>query len=97
MPSNIITAGDATNGLIYTGGNDNTLTLQTGPSGAKVNAVTNNHYTALDWANTGNAPSSLKRSITRLLRKHGAKTWGELKKAYPEIQSHFDWPPPDIP
>ena len=39
MPSTLITAGDVTTSLVYTGGNDNTLTLQTGPSGAKVNAA----------------------------------------------------------
>ena len=40
MPSTIITAGDAiAGGYSSTGGNDNTLTLQSGASGAKVNAV----------------------------------------------------------
>ena len=40
MPSTIITAGDVTTSLVYTGGNDNTLTIQTGPSGGKLNALT---------------------------------------------------------
>lgn len=41
MPATTITAGDATNGSAVTaGGNDGTLKLQTGPAGAKVDAVT---------------------------------------------------------
>ena len=40
MPSTLITAGDVTTSLVYTGGNDNTLTIQTGPSGGKLNALT---------------------------------------------------------
>lgn len=39
MTQTTITAGDATTGLAYSGGNDGTLAIQTGPNGAKVNAV----------------------------------------------------------
>jgi hypothetical protein len=39
MTTTTITAADATNGLVQTGGNDGTLTLRTGPSGGKVNAL----------------------------------------------------------
>lgn len=38
MPT-LITAGDGTNGVVVTSGNDNTLTIQTGAAGAKVNAI----------------------------------------------------------
>lgn len=39
MPTNTITAGATTDAFSTTGGNDGTLTIQTGPSGAKVNAI----------------------------------------------------------
>jgi hypothetical protein len=39
MTQNIITPGGASDPLAFTGGNDGTLVLQTGPSGAKVNAL----------------------------------------------------------
>jgi hypothetical protein len=39
MTQTIITAGDATNGLVQAAGNDGTLVIQTGPNGAKVNAL----------------------------------------------------------
>lgn len=39
MSQTFITAGDASAGLVSTGGNDGTLVLQTGPAGSKVNAI----------------------------------------------------------
>jgi hypothetical protein len=39
MSQTIITAGDAVNGLSQAAGNDGTLAIQVGPSGAKVNAI----------------------------------------------------------
>jgi len=39
MTQTIITAGDASAGLVQQGGNDGTLVLQTGAAGAKVNAA----------------------------------------------------------
>jgi hypothetical protein len=39
MASTLITAGDASNGLVQTAGNDGTLVIQSGPAGAKVNAI----------------------------------------------------------
>jgi len=39
MTQNIITPGGASDSLVFTGGNDGTLLIQTGPSGAKVNAL----------------------------------------------------------
>lgn len=38
MPT-LITAGDATTGLVQTAASDGALTLQTGPAGSKVNAI----------------------------------------------------------
>ena len=38
MPT-LITAGDATNSFVMTAGNDNTITIQSGPNGGKVNAL----------------------------------------------------------
>lgn len=38
MPT-LITAGDASAGLVQTASNDGALTLQTGPAGSKVNAI----------------------------------------------------------
>lgn len=38
MPT-LITAGDASNGVVVTSSNDNALTIQTGPNGGKVNAI----------------------------------------------------------
>ena len=40
MSQTIITAGDASAGLIQSAGNDGTLVLQTGAAGSKVNAIT---------------------------------------------------------
>ncbi len=39
MPT-IITAGDASNGLAFTAGNDGAVTIQSGLAGAKVDAIT---------------------------------------------------------
>jgi len=39
MSQTIITAGDASSGLVQAAGNDGTLVLQSGAAGAKVNAV----------------------------------------------------------
>jgi hypothetical protein len=39
MPSSIITAGDASNGLVVASGNDGAVVIQSGPAGAKVNAL----------------------------------------------------------
>jgi hypothetical protein len=39
MSQTIITAGDASAGLVQSAGNDGTLVLQTGAAGAKVNAI----------------------------------------------------------
>jgi hypothetical protein len=39
MTQNIITAGDLSNPIVFAGGNDGTLVIQTGPAGAKVNAL----------------------------------------------------------
>ena len=39
MPQTIITAGDATNTLSITGGNDGTVVIQSGLAGSKVNAL----------------------------------------------------------
>ena len=39
MTATIFTAADATNGVVTTSGNDGTLKLQTGPNGAKVDAL----------------------------------------------------------
>jgi hypothetical protein len=39
MPSSIITAGDASNGLVVASGNDGAEVIQSGPAGAKVNAL----------------------------------------------------------
>jgi hypothetical protein len=39
MTQSIITAGDASNGMAYSGGIDGTLVLQSGPAGSKVNAI----------------------------------------------------------
>lgn len=46
MPT-LITAGDASAGVVVTSGSDNALTLQTGPAGGKVNAL------ALDASGNG--------------------------------------------
>ena len=47
MPQNILKAGGASDSLACTGGDDGTLLIQTGPSGAKVNAL------ALDASGNG--------------------------------------------
>lgn len=39
MTQTIITAGDASAGLVSSAGNDGTLVLQSGPAGSKVNAI----------------------------------------------------------
>ena len=39
MTQSIITAGDASAGLVTSAGNDGTLVLQSGPAGGKINAV----------------------------------------------------------
>jgi len=39
MTQSIITAGDASAGLVQSAGNDGTLVLQSGPAGGKINAV----------------------------------------------------------
>ena len=39
MTTTLITAADATNGFIQASGNDGTLTIQSGPNGGKVNAL----------------------------------------------------------
>lgn len=39
MPTSILTAGDASNGLVQASGNDGALTIQTGAAGAKVDAI----------------------------------------------------------
>lgn len=39
MPTTLITAGDATNSFVITAGNDGAITIQSGPNGGKVNAL----------------------------------------------------------
>ena len=64
--------------------------------GVRVNAVTNNHYAALDWAELGKDKST-KHSIISLLKSNNAKSYGELRDKYPALLGdYFNWPPPKL-
>lgn len=67
MTTTTITAADATNGLVQTGGNDGTLTLRTGPSGGKVNA--------LSFASDG-TPTFLKGPLASMVRLNTTNGYG---------------------
>lgn len=67
MASTLLTAGDGTNGVVVTSGNDNTLTIQTGAAGAKVNA--------LSFASDG-TPTFLKGPTASMVRVNTANGYG---------------------
>lgn len=72
MPT-LLTAGDASNGVVLTSSNDNALTIQTGAAGAKVNAI------ALDSAGQATLiqPPKLAASATvSMVRLNTANGYG---------------------
>ena len=63
--------------------------------GVRVNAFTNNGYSALELANQSSQKS--KKQIIQLLQKRHAKTYRDLAEKYPYIHHGFGWPPPHVP
>ena len=75
MTQTIITAGDASAGLVQQGGNDGTLVLQTGAAGAKVNAVsyaTDGTATLLKGPTIGTATTPVPSGSAPL---YGCRAW----------------------
>ncbi len=74
MPT-VIKAGGANDALTITGGNDGALVLQTGPSGAKVDAVTyaaDGTPTQLKGPTIGSAPTPVPSGSAPL---YGCRAW----------------------
>lgn len=74
MPTSLITAGDATSSAtIVQGGNDGTLTLQTGPAGAKVNAIALN---SAGQATLKQQPKLDSAAVVSMVRLNTANGYG---------------------
>ena len=74
MPT-LIVAGDSSNGANITSANDNALTIQTGPNGAKVNAVafaSDGTPTLIKGPTIGSAPTPVPSGSAPL---YGCRAW----------------------
>jgi hypothetical protein len=75
MSQTIITAGDASSGLVQAAGNDGTLVLQSGAAGAKVNAViyaADGTPTMIKGPTIGSAPTPVPSGSAPL---YGCRAW----------------------
>lgn len=75
MPSIITAGGAADPGIVQTGGNDGALTIQTGPAGAKVNAIAlaaDGTPTLVKGPTIGTAPTPVPSGSAPV---YGARAW----------------------